>query len=207
MRRLWIPILAGLLALAALATAEAAQRSASKKTTICHRTKSKTTPYVKVVVRTKAALEGHKRHAADIIPAPAGPCPRTILTPTQGGTALSTTLTGVAEVPGPGDLDGTGTATVWLRAGQGQACFTLSASRITLPATGAHIHVGGLTQAGDVVVALKPPGAAGTSSGCATANRTVVNAILANPSGYYVNVHTTDFPDGAIRGQLPTVYS
>jgi hypothetical protein len=25
---------------------------------------------------------------------------------------------------------------------------------------------------------------------------------LANPAAYYVNVHTADYPDGAIRGQL-----
>ncbi|MGH7528860.1 MAG: CHRD domain-containing protein, partial [Gemmatimonadales bacterium] len=24
-----------------------------------------------------------------------------------------------------------------------------------------------------------------------------------NPESYYVNVHTTDFPPGAVRGQLP----
>ena len=26
--------------------------------------------------------------------------------------------------------------------------------------------------------------------------------ILANPAGFYVNLHTADFPGGAVRGQL-----
>ena len=30
--------------------------------------------------------------------------------------------------------------------------------------------------------------------------------ILANPASYYVNVHTGEFPDGAIRGQLVNVH-
>ena len=34
------------------------------------------------------------------------------------------------------------------------------------------------------------------------ANPTLGAAICANPSAYYVNYHTTQFPGGAIRGQL-----
>ena len=33
----------------------------------------------------------------------------------------------------------------------------------------------------------------------------IVADILANPAAYYVNVHTGEFPDGAIRGQLVSV--
>ena len=44
--------------------------------------------------------------------------------------------------------------------------------------------------------------ATGTSSGCLTANADLVHEILANPAGFYVNVHNAQFPGGAVRGQL-----
>jgi hypothetical protein len=43
----------------------------------------------------------------------------------------------------------------------------------------------------------------GSSSGCTTSTAATVNDILANPPGFYVNVHTTEHPAGAIRAQLP----
>lgn len=118
------------------------------------------------------------------------------------GRKFTTSLTGAAEIPGPGDPDGSGKAKIWLNRGQGEVCFELTVSNITLPATGAHIHAGTVTQEGPVVVALIPPGASGSSSGCVSADRDLIKAIIQNPEGYYVNVHSTEFPRGAVRGQL-----
>jgi hypothetical protein len=45
---------------------------------ICHRTKSKKHPYLRLVVSGKA-LAAHRRHKLDIIPAPHGRCPRHVV--------------------------------------------------------------------------------------------------------------------------------
>jgi hypothetical protein len=120
-----------------------------------------------------------------------------------GGRPFTTTLTGAAEVPGPGDPDATGTASLRLNPGQEEICFELSVQNITLPATGAHIHVGTSTQAGPVVVPLTPPGASGTSSGCVSVDRALIKAIIQHPENYYINVHTLPlYGAGALRGQL-----
>ncbi len=42
----------------------------------------------------------------------------------------------------------------------------------------------------------------GMLSGCVSADPVLIGQIIANPAGYYVNVHTTEFPAGAVRGQL-----
>lgn len=169
-----------------------------KRTTICHWTGKK---YVKMTVGARA-LKGHMHHGRDVMPAPAQ-CPTTALSPTRpGGRPLTATLTGAAEAPGPGDTDGMGTATLRLNPGQKKVCFVLTASKITLPAAAAHIHVGATGVPGDVVVPLIAPDATGISGGCVSAPRATIKAILKGPSGYYVNIHTSDFPDGAIRGQL-----
>jgi hypothetical protein len=41
-----------------------------------------------------------------------------------------------------------------------------------------------------------------SAAGCVAAPSATVDAIRKHPADYYVNVHTGDFPDGAIRGQL-----
>jgi len=192
-------LLLATLALAAGAALSTASARTDGSQTICHRTTSTKTPYVKLRVSARA-LRAHLKHPADIIPAPSGGCPRTLLTPSSGGRAFKVALTGEAESPAA-DPVGTGTATVRLRAGQGQVCYRLAVSNLPA-AVAAHIHRGDAGTSGNVVVPLKTPTATGTSSGCATASRTLVKAILGGPASYYVNVHTGEFPAGAVRGQL-----
>ena len=209
MKRILVATAAAALTITAFGTAQAAQHSAKLKVAICHRTKSNAPgkSFVRIVVRTKAALAHHRQHPQDIIPATAT-CPKRGVTPTRGGVVLSATLTGATEVP-PGDLDGTGTATIRTIPGSAYLCFSISVQNITLPATAAHIHRAPLGQAGPVVVPLKAPDASGKASGCTNVanpdgslNRTLVKQILADPAGFYANVHTSDHPAGAVRGQL-----
>ena len=121
----------------------------------------------------------------------------------QGGRALSTELTGAAEVPA-GDLDGSGTATISVNPGREEVCWEIVAMGIELPATAAHIHVGppGTAPPNNVVVTLSAPDASGFSSGCTTVDGDLALDILQNPEDYYINVHNDPFPSGAIRGQL-----
>jgi hypothetical protein len=123
----------------------------------------------------------------------------------DGGRPFTATLTGAAEVnnqgvPNQGDPDGSGTAVLRLNPGQGQVCFTLTVSGI-IPAVAAHIHAAPAGFNGPIVVPLTAP-TSGSSSGCANADRALVKDILQHPEQYYVNVHTMDFPGGALRGQL-----
>jgi hypothetical protein len=118
--------------------------------------------------------------------------------------AIAVELTGAAEVPGPGDEDGSGTATIYLRTDTNEVCVDISVqSDVTLPATAAHIHQAPAGEAGPPVVPLNAPDASGLSSTCAVVDAALMQAMIDTPENFYVNVHTSDFPDGAIRGQLP----
>ena len=118
----------------------------------------------------------------------------------DGGRPFSTALTGAAEVPGPGDPDGSGQARLRLNSGQGEICYQLLVTDIA-PATAAHIHVGSVSVAGPVVVPLGPP-SDGSSNGCVSVDAELIKTIRQNPSNYYVNVHNAEYPAGALRGQL-----
>ena len=118
-------------------------------------------------------------------------------------TTLTATLAGVTEGANPGDPDGSGSATIRTDPAAGTLCWELTATNIN-PVTQSHIHIGAAGVSGDVVVPLDVDGFTGTSSGCITSmtDTAPLQAIVANPAGYYVNLHTSDFPAGAIRGQL-----
>jgi hypothetical protein len=123
-----------------------------------------------------------------------------------GGRALSTTLTGAEEFPGPGDSDATGQADLRLNQGKQRVCFDINWAGVDGTVFAGHIHSGAAGVAGPIEVTLFEGSFAGTDavSDCATdVDRSLIKAIRKNPSGFYVNVHSApDFPGGAVRGQL-----
>jgi hypothetical protein len=123
----------------------------------------------------------------------------------KGRPLSATPLTGAQEVPGPGDPDASGTADVVLNQGQGTVCFTVTWANIDGTVTASHIHRGAAGVAGPIVVTLFSGSFSGTdaASGCAeNVAAALIKEIRRRPSAFYVNVHSTVFPAGAIRGQL-----
>jgi hypothetical protein len=101
------------------------------------------------------------------------------------------------------DADGSGTAKLRLDRAKKRVCFTIRVRRID-DVVAAHIHKGGPGVDGSIVVDLITAPESGTRfTGCTKhVARPLIRAILRHPRRYYVNVHTMDFPGGAVRGQL-----
>jgi hypothetical protein len=130
-----------------------------------------------------------------------------------GGRTITVAMTGAQEVPGPGDPDASGTATVTLNPGLGTVCYSLSwtdasgedADLMNDPVWGGHIHVGAAGISGGVFIGLfngTSFGSDASTSGCVSATREAILAVISNPAGYYVNIHSDEYPGGIIRGQL-----
>ncbi|MBL9135508.1 MAG: CHRD domain-containing protein [Verrucomicrobiales bacterium] len=105
-------------------------------------------------------------------------------------------LEGAQEAPGPGDPDGSGTAVLIIDSTALSIDWEITVDGILLPPTGAHIHNAPFGVAGPVRVDFS---AQLSGSGLVDAD---LAGVLANPANWYVNVHTTEFRAGAIRGQL-----
>jgi hypothetical protein len=104
-------------------------------------------------------------------------------------------LSGAQEVGG-GDPDGFGTATLTLDTTLNTIDWNIVVFNIAA-VTLDHIHQAPAGANGGVVIDFS---GALVGSGLVDAD---VSAVVANPTGYYVNVHTGEFPGGAIRGQIP----
>ena len=121
-------------------------------------------------------------------------------------------LSGATDAPDPGDPDGAGDLRLDFASPAAQSLrfdaptplrFTLTVSGITLPAAAAHIHRGESGAAGPVVVPFPmAPDADGRATGTITVPADLMTELVNNSAAFYVNVHTTDYPDGAVRGQL-----
>ena len=117
-------------------------------------------------------------------------------------TTLKAAMVGSEEVPGPGDPDGKGTATITLDDAANTVCYEFMYAGIGKP-TAAHIHIGARGVAGPPAVDFNVT--RNGDKGCVSADPTTLKNIRDNPAGHYVNVHTADYPKGAIRGQLARV--
>lgn len=141
----------------------------------------------------------------------------------QGFAAVRTPLVGLMNGPADlttsgtitptGDPDGTGTAAFTFEISNpldavagANVCWDITYSNLTGTPTAAHIHRGAAGVGGPVVIippTLPNITATGTT-GCVVVAGTLATEIVANPAGFYINIHTTDFPAGAIRSQLST---
>ena len=128
-----------------------------------------------------------------------------------GGRPMSTDLNPAEEVdgqgvPDQGDPDASGFAELTFNPGREEVCFHVEAEN-TSDILFAHIHEAPAGVNGPVLITLFHFGPAAPSterefSGCVDADRDEILEIMQQPEEYYVNVHSTEKPAGAVRGQL-----
>ena len=144
--------------------------------------------------------------------------------PSNAPLVFTATMTAAQEVPAVSNAESaaTGTATITITPTRdaanaitsGTAIFQFTVTNLTTSSNIilAHIHTGAAGVAGGVLLnpglsaatSIPPPaGSAGFQSPSpVTMDATTINSIVANPAGFYFNVHTTLNPGGVVRGQL-----
>jgi hypothetical protein len=99
-----------------------------------------------------------------------------------------------------------GTASITVNPGQQEVCYDITTTGVTVPIIAAHLHS---VATGSIAVGLFGPPSlpqpsdptASTFSGCVATDRDTALAILANPSDYYINLHTTGLAN-VMKGTL-----
>lgn len=119
-----------------------------------------------------------------------------------GPVYLAAGLRGANEVGVKGDNDGR--STVVLRIEGDQVAFAIRWNKVDAP-TAAHIHLGAKGANGDVKLDLIKQAVPKTVlgvTGTTTADPQLLKDLLANPNGFYANLHNAGFAKGAVRGQF-----
>lgn len=110
-------------------------------------------------------------------------------------------MKGSNEVPpNPGDPLASGTATFTVDQKKGSVCATFTFQTTTPNSTVSmtHIHQGGPTVNGPVVIDFH-----GMLQECVqVTDKALLAELNANPGGFYANIHTNNFTGGAVREQL-----
>lgn len=120
---------------------------------------------------------------------------------------LNATLT-AAAVPTGGDPAASGFAYAVVDDANDRICVVVFSTGGSAPHA-VHLHKAPAGQIGPHAIDLNNPvgpAAASVSTGCYAAPEAVLDDIAANPSGYYVNVHSETHLLGSIRGQLSPVF-
>ena len=134
----------------------------------------------------------------------AGVCGLMLFSVTSPAFAATTSLTasgnGSNETP-PAAAGDTIAATLDIDPQAGTITYTVSFQG-TEPVVASHIHKGLAGVSGPVVVMFDAAVINAHGTATITVPKSLAAAILANPAGYYVNVHTKSHLSGAARGQL-----
>jgi hypothetical protein len=103
-------------------------------------------------------------------------------------------------VPGPGAPDRSAIAagTLWPQR-PSQVCVGLGSVQGAQPPFTAHIHHAPAGQTGPIVATIE---FATFMSSCGAMDKTVLQDITRNFDQHYLDIHTDEFPNGAMRGQL-----
>lgn len=151
---------------------------------------------------------GHDAHGASGSTADAA-----TFTKPSGGRALTFAahLSGANEVPvagGPAVNDPDGKALALVKVKGDRVTFALQWKGFT-PSLG-HIHEGASGKNGAVKVPLfgtaMPDSVTSAAGQVALTDAKLADSIRKNPSGFYVNLHSAEFPGGAVRGQLKPLH-
>jgi trimeric autotransporter adhesin len=121
-----------------------------------------------------------------------------------GTTVLSAALFGSNQVPSV-STSAYGSVRLTFDASAGTITGLWALNGLSSNATLAHIHTGGAGTNGGVLVdfSSQVPAAGGTFATTTTGvSASTIAGILANPAGFYVNVHTANNGSGELRGQL-----
>ena len=120
--------------------------------------------------------------------------------PAQGADTKSLTaaMTAAEETP-PGPDGATGTGKFSIDEAASMFCYEVTWDEKTGEPNAGHIHRGKKGLQGPNVIGFSLPD---KPKDCVKADGALLKEIAADPSGFYVNLHTGKYPTGAIRGQL-----
>jgi hypothetical protein len=111
-------------------------------------------------------------------------------------------LKGNEVVPGPGENKGKGEALVDIKKKKRKVCFDIEFQKIGRPDLG-ELRKGAEGEKGPQKIVFFEEETDSPASGCVKkVKKKLLKKLVNHPENFYVQLDTTAFPEGAIRGQL-----